>query len=720
MVGLNSKRSIVFGGVFASVSARICPNDVFNGSNMYDNLVVAAAVDVSMAVTWTDTPRTQAALAAALFGVNGLTAFTFPKANTFLSDQLDSVSSACSICAYGFYKDAFNALIGQRLYATNTNALAMTTCGITQNLNGAKTINYGGTSVSSTYAWVDANGIGASDASTVQTFACVSKIQSAIDSFNECTGDNYDVRTGANNMQCSTEDLLKLDARFGIYEVLMGVGLGTASEFPAGFEDAYSVLPCRSCFAPFVAAVTRERSNLIGGGKPCNLDMYSTTGGGCLAVDGIVWTEAYGPFEVCAGTNYRINVAQTHHATADEALMWGEVLNTYEATVTCGAATNKSPVSHLDAWKQCMLDLSPLWSFGSLDPTSSVLKCFVLLGGKAALVNDCDQDIYQTTNPSCIYDLSVSGSGYDIVSPSLNTFWEFNKCAGYNVTLVSTVCNATTIAAILPIHTSYVPLMNVAMTSATPKETAKRVLGVDEVYSETSELVAAIGDLPCGSCYTRFAAELNSVMTDDDKESCSNPYSDTCFSSWNVTAALDRFETCSGFQLNNKSPNECTVAEWELIENAYLPWTAIQLVASPEGSHSLLGAHFDLEVLFGDLVKSNTTYDGFRCVVCFQDLLDDFAALDERVKTECGTDLGSRECLQDTDAMFDQFATCAGFSFNSSHATTTTTTTLVPTNTGSITESRPENDMETTKGVEMVVLLPALIMGLMAVAIFGG
>jgi hypothetical protein len=733
----------------AGKAVATCPTTMYisasgqtDGSNMMNNLIVAAVVGVhnsydtgNSVYPTTPVPLSATVLKSGLIttGATNLDGSSVPVLNTQLGALLDASATGCGKCVMTFYEAVYK-IVGNNANAGASQAFI---CGLWTTTPTSTSVPYDAWGASGTVAeglvW------GNSIATNINNSAtCISYIQPAIDAFNICAGNGFDIKTGKLNEMCTPESLLTLDGTYGLYETMMSKALvGTA--LPAAFAADYSNLPCRSCVDTFISSVATlnsasalyDATNLAE--AKCSeaaaghkADFFKTTANtDCLGASGPILPKL-DTFQVCAGTTYMINKKKTIHANANEKILMN-ALKPYEAIVRCSNANSinaAAPTADARAaWETCLEGYSPMFTYDTDYTISAVStnlgRCIHSLGGAttaASVACSAVSDIFSTAAGKCIDTLNTTVSAISTVpygSDTTSGLIQFFQCSGVNLTRTTTVCTATEIAAISSIHKSYVPVIEIAMGAAGTGD-AGAAAAVTAIMADT-DLWAGVGDVPCRSCYAKLAAELKHEMTTDDKNLCSNPYSTDCKST-RVAAALARFKTCSGFDLTSAAANTCTSAEWDIMRNAKLQANTFNLLL-PSVSATLTQAQFHLAELMTTLKAANPTKT-FRCDHCYEVLVNDLYSLSLANKQICQANIGSGACFAVASSAFTKFATCSGFTFDFSAVTTTTTTTttLAPGSTESTTSDAPV-DPETTKAAstsQFASVVMASIVAIMA------
>ncbi len=124
--------------------------------------------------------------------------------------------------------------------------------------------------------------------------------------------------------ECAPADIMQLEGVFSPYKTMMSAVLFGGSD--TAFQDAYSRLPCRSCFDSFVASI---RSGTIRS-VCCGTDedqMYSLE---CLETQ----VDALAAFRACSKN--RLNTVKPHHPATDHSVLYNQGLRIYQPLVQCG------------------------------------------------------------------------------------------------------------------------------------------------------------------------------------------------------------------------------------------------------------------------------------------------------------------------------------------------------------------------------------------------
>ncbi len=705
---------IVLAAAVGKVSAApVCATDIYTGTNFLDNLVVAAVTDVR--ATGASGAHTQATLFTDLYsGGNKLASATVPSANTYLSGHL-SETTDCGKCAYDFYAAAYARIASLRITASYP-------CGDKTGTDGTVKLYDG---------WKSLPGTAFTDTLIIQDYACINVLQPAIDAFNLCANNGVDIKTGVLNIQCAPADLLTLDATYNAYTVMMNSAFGI-TELSAAFTDAYNGLVCKSCFETFMSTITAAKAVLYDGAsdKPCSLgtspfapDLYSTGVSECLGTTTATVINAIKALQACAGTGYSFNLLQAYFPSAEDRILY-TALKPYEAIVKCGDSATTGIAAPV-AFDACVLDYSPLLNFTTIITTSAGTgfgKCVANLATAAYLDTGsyvprtaCGSNVFGTSNASaygCVYALNNTASGLYPTGVT-SALAEFFQCSGMELNTVSSVCSTLNIRAIDDIHKSYVPIMEIAMAknSTTPSAAI-------EAVNAFADLMDVVEELPCASCYAVLAAELKDGMTTDDKNLCLNPYTAECMASLNVTAALTRFETCSGFRLTKNSANTCTAAEWDIMQAADLQANTFNLfVAGVTGQET--HAAWALANLTASVAEANPTLS-FRCNHCYEVFVHDFYNLPVAAKNACVADINSATCYKGAALAFQKFSACSGFDFaiaapetTTAAPTTAATTTAAPTTEAPTTTAAPT----TTKAASTTNMVSFVMASLVALVV---
>jgi hypothetical protein len=660
-----------------------------------------------------------------------LGANTVPKLNPNLGAMLDSATpTGCGSCAYNFYKAVFNAVTAA---ARNDNELKCGLYVVDPAVENVLAYNIWGASVgpAETTGWSKSL-----TTHIMNSAACISTIQPAIDAFNLCAENGMDIKTAASIKMCTPESLLTLDGTYGLYETVMNKALlGTA--LPAAFVADYSDLPCRTCVDTLISSVTTANSGKAlydstgtittricqdaGVGLPA--DFFKAGSGHCADAAGPI-VPLLDTFQVCAGTTYMINKKKTIHASANEKILMN-ALKPYEAIVRCSIANSintATPTATTPAWETCLKVYSPLFTYKtdySISAASTNLgRCIHSLGGAVNTASGtctAGNDVFSVAAGTCMNSLNTTVSGTVAYgSDTTSALIQFFQCSGVNLTRPATVCSSAEIAALSSIRKTYVPVIEIAMATAGTGD-AGAVAAVTAIMADT-DLWAGVGDVTCRSCYAKLVAELKHEMTTDDKNLCSNPYSTECKST-RVTEALTRFQTCSGFGLTSASANTCTAAEWDILLNGRLQADTFNLLL-PSVSASLGQAQFHFEELMTTLKAANLAKT-FRCDHCFEVLVSDLYSLSLANKLICQANIDSGACFAVAASAFTKFTACSGHTFYFSAATstntttTTTTTTLAPISSETTTDAPA--DREVTKAVRTTHFVMASLIAIMAI-----
>jgi hypothetical protein len=670
----------------AGLASTSCPLSAYSGTSLYDNLVVAAVVDVMNAANSGGVAQDPGPLASALFDdTSGLSALnSIPAPNSFLSSNLGTQTSACAVCAYWFYTKVFAVLSAIRFSEGGDLDFP---CGGSEN-SGNTDFKYGG----SADPWITA--FSGTSLSTLQSFECVSVIQEAIDEFNENCGKNgINVRTGIANKQCAPDDLLQLDATYSVYKTVMDYSVGFSTTLASSMVYEYSRLTCRDCFYAFVAKLEAQKATLSDPSRDCV--QAGVFAGGCLAS---VET-AVNDLRVCVGTAYRINTSEVFQMSSDDAFYFDKIIKPYQWLVTCASGlgdelyNDNAPVE--TAWNKCMMDnYSPLSDiigyFGNSDTTT--LRCYQLLAriaGGGTATPACSTSPFHA---ACLVTLGTEPNDYYLsgVSSSLDAFFQ---CSGTPIDVSPTQCDAEEISIITRERlASFIPMVDAAMTATSVIAAAKLVYGL-------TDLMAIVGDFACSSCFARLAAELHATMTNDDKNLCKNPYASVCEQSVTVSAALTRFETCAGFSLESTSNYACTTTEWGWFSDILPKSTKLVFTSNP------FSAMMEKNKMIGQLI-ANHPHNTFRCKQCLSDLVLELIPL---AKTNaCIEDVTSGACAA-AGALnpFSKFRACAGgYELNIRWTSTESlTSTIVPAETTTTSQVNEISETTTSKGTENIRLI---------------
>jgi hypothetical protein len=458
--------------------------------------------------------------------------------------------------------------------------------------------------------------------------------------------------------ECSQAEFFAVDATYSSYTKMMKRVLFEDETGYGEFEDAFTRLPCRNCFYEFMTSIARERASLI---TPCGdgNTIYSVGSDGTNCMDTMPGSrfvlDALQEFRECSKN--RINTIAPYTASGDQILFFEDTIRLYNSVVNCGILRRlrggEDP--QVLGWNRCLREREPLFRYGSYGMTQDLWNCLSGVGAAAygtdAVCGDSTQNelVYSS---ACVDRLNTTTNSFDS-PPITSSLLTFHQCSGYAMNTASTLCSEADIAA-LPVNmTSFVPFVETAMRVADPIEAARAVMA-------NADYASYWCPLPCGSCFARLAAELNLLMSTDDKTLCRNPYTDICASGATLSLALTRFTECSGMELDNRSPYQCKQTEWDSLVLSGVVATTMDLLRGSVGTS--LGAVVILIQKIQETIPSSAQNE-FRCIPCFLNIVAEFTKLE--TSAACESDVFSAACLSAGGYLpLVKFEACSGFSID--------------------------------------------------------
>jgi hypothetical protein len=495
------------------------------------------------------------------------------------------------------------------------------------------------------------------------SFGCDSCIQEFINSvasgelelpltaFKRCAGFEFPL---SYSLPCDPEEFLHVDAVHGAYSSLMQSSLTGTTLVPSPLLDAYSRLPCRSCFDAFYREIAENRDVLVtsqdGVNGPCGSTstIFSSGASSANCIDSTttvtVVNSALIEFEKCAGTGNALWTERINTASPKLKILLNDALRVFEPVIECSTLGDPGSVygSPGSVWKECLVNRMPILSIVA----DSDWYCYQFLG---PAMTERGVDCSDGFSTGCQWALSTNTSVTQLDSPLMN----FYQCAGFVLKATPTLCTKQQHSLIPALYTSFVPLLDTALIATDVYDAVARVFKKDDL------LTAIVESLPCMSCFPRLAAELNFGLSADLKRLCnSDPYSQSCFGSTGVIEALTNFATCTGgMVLSVESPFKITEEQRVEFDNYQLEKTTLGFIVMSKNMN-LFSALF----YWIDFVK--TIPNPPPVVKCFQDLIIDFDAVPKTVVEECNVDLSSMACLAGgANTPLGKFQRCSGYPF---------------------------------------------------------
>lgn len=428
---------------------------------------------------------------------------------------------------------------------------------------------------------------------------------------------------------CSEEDLKLIDGDFGIYSTVMTAGLEN-EELSQAFQDEFSQLSCRVCFYNFLRTV---KTNRVAWAADCGGRVFHAD---CTGIPEV--TAAVAEFGRCTGQASLMHTTQSFPATLDEKIVFNDALNFYTMINDCGAQFD--PANALTSWNDCMLSHSPVLDIeGRYSSVESFGGCVrSLASGLNAWNTACANT---PTTDVCVSSLASN----------LQTF---HNCAGFQLSVDATECSANEIERIPSQFKTYPMLVEMAIKAETEADAARMVF-------RDSDLMDALSGMSCSSCYAAFAVELASVMTVDNDRLCADAYSSECANGSFIKAALERFESCSGFTLSQESSYACTSSEWDIMRSAEIPAFIFESIR-PSSEYTLTHALFVYDTAL-KAVKSDYPDLLFKCSMCLQTFIQDMHGT--QAAEDCYSDIGSAQCrMQGGQQALQKFKSCSGHDFD--------------------------------------------------------
>lgn len=459
--------------------------------------------------------------------------------------------------------------------------------------------------------------------------ACIGLLYDAIDLVNECmtTAGEIDLVTATTSVRCTSEDFVEIDR---VYRPWADIAIAGSALYPpndltisVAFDAAVGAVGCSSCFENLYSALLSFNTN-------CHATPYSAA---CLT-DTADAREAFG---VCSG-GHALNVVEPTKCTAQEWKLLDTVYRPYDGYVMCSSLWAGTEAR--TSFDECVSDYSGI----ERSPTSDCDVCY------DDLVESV-RDLYPTFHCGTPTDAICS----DYLSQVGGPLNEFAVCTGFEMDITSTACTADETLALASGFKSYIPLF-IEAKYATTQFLAGDLIDDMEVLMD---LLEAVDDLNCASCFRAFTADLYYWYTNTPVVAleCRNPYSYGCAEALSVI--LNRFTECSGgMVLTSDSIYTCSEDEYLVLIDAGINES---LWASTTGAVDAAAATAEMVTFLSDPDVTALLLASF-CWPCYTELLHATLALSNTARVACA-DVESAECVAALSEELDAFAECSGSVF---------------------------------------------------------
>ena len=480
---------------------------------------------------------------------------------------------------------------------------------------------------------------------------CVNSIQTSLTAFNQCSDVTYSLLTGMPvEKQCTYPDFLDIDAQYHSYGTMMSFALNlttTSKTNIAPFMDAIKTVTCGNCFTSFMESIVSAKS-LTSVGYMCSASGIYTSA--CQNIPEV--REAIVKLRNCVGGYDMSNLSSAPSlCTPNEKLLLTKAYNVYEPIVECSVDTDPRG-SGAAAWFECMR--SKRIEFGQLISTTLTCRgCLLDFGSFVKTHGSASCDSVGPYSPACIASTASARTAAYI-------------CSGFkiNTAPANVTCPAAYLTNLDPRYLSYVPMMEMA--SEAPGDLEKAV-GMFFNQSLNGPLLSVTSYMPCRSCYPSLAADLAYVFenTPQAVADCASFYKAECMTSPAVASALQEFQACAGFTLENTSPYVCLAHEIDSIQRLNIPrylyygmfGLGVEAVSPREIAISM-------KAEFQNLKSQSPGTNTLMCERCFVRLHADLELVDSRARYLCKSIENIPICFYEIGFQLQRFAACAGFDFD--------------------------------------------------------
>ena len=445
---------------------------------------------------------------------------------------------------------------------------------------------------------------------TIRSAGCLRGLKDAIETFNTCAVNMYDIVTGATNKRCSLNDATTLNvASTPLSAVLQSVGGLAAVRFPLQTS-------CSTCANEFADTVYATMTALP---DNCGSPYYGVAN----CTFGI--ESALAAYVSCSG-GHEIYTSTVMNSCTVDSVHNDLVERPFNSFYRCSQKGNgESPINcdETGGWFK-MAFAYRSWPGLGVDCNG----CWWRL--RQAVLEGCTRGM---SRQQCVKQMTDN-----------NAIARFALCSGYQL-----VTDVTNCAAELDRNVS--ALVDYSAMLA-------RVLIAVNGNSEVTGLTKPTG-FACETCYTSLAANMKLLLTaasEDVRNTCgTTPYASGCTDT--LEPALAYFEDCSGVSMRTCSASQ--VAELRSKN-----FRAMLLNAVVGGS----SIAFQIEIMGFQVVTSTT----LPCLSCMQNLITALSTNVSALTSTCDLSrpYGGYSCW--FSSALRNFELCAGFGVNSPFAPTFT------------------------------------------------
>lgn len=278
------------------------------------------------------------------------------------------------------------------------------------------------------------------------------------------------------------------------------------------------------------------------------------------------------------------------------------------------------------------------------------------------------------------------------------------SCSGLMLNTNTTVGSVAQTAAVPVEINSAIPFISLAqnvMADSTLTTTPAKIANAISRLSSLPKFSNLASSSPFKPCYGAFAMELVNIFTTtaDVFRACSNEFDSSCLSNTQVVSAMTKFKTCSGIELNTKSPFVCTEKQNGILINSVIPQYILSQAISVANA-TIASAMAGIDSALVQIAK--TTNETLPCVNCLEDVVVGLFELPKAAKTACAT-LAPNDCLRlpQVVEITAKYSQCANQTLDLSKVTINPVTTVTP---GS------SNDTNTTKASSASVVLGSVLL----------
>ena len=524
----------------------------------------------------------------------------------------------------------------------------------------------------------------------VITALCASALRVAVDAFNACADNGFEIVSGSALSRCTVSEFKDLQTNFDVYETIAPIAMTNGGpaiarnyvyEF-AGLTDAVAALsaPCATALDNFVDGLGTMTSGVSTNCWAIGFTPVADPLNGSCVADTIM-TGLLSAFTTNSDGYVLSTVESTHCTEAVDISLINDTLRPYQALTKCATETN------LANRKACVSVLNGV--FDIVDANLDCYLCFLNymedVSVDGAMLADC---LVDPSKPIC-----------SLVGNSMNgPLYKFAMCSGFEMNTDVTKCTTVEKNLLGAPFSSYTQLVTCGL-FATASERLACLANVHTLYDMQDSTSG------CLSCYWAFIEDVQAMNAVNANLGlvCRNPFQSACKTALTGTGKpLDRFYECSGIRLVVDSGITCSTTQFETLTDINLPFESV--VSFAFTSATMTEAIYDFDTyLTAEMDARSLEWTDIPCVSCFYDLIRSGFSLPLAAKEICYADVGSDECSFVYGVGLETFFACSGHAvrFNDDASTTT-----APISEETVTTEAPAT---TTKGVCLVSAMVSIV-----------